>query len=116
MTNKVDMKVGDIISIAKKKKPHVVISCGLYESKAYDGSYWVYQFSTVELPEHYGLSKILDSSLYQSNPKQHDFYLDGYSMSGTGKKLNVSDVKIIGSCKTTKEVSVRYEFKKVRFI
>ncbi len=114
--SKVDMKVGDIVQVKGKKFEQVVIACGLTESKAYDGSYWVYEFTTVDLPKANAMTKALDAKLTQSDPKENKFYLSGYSMSGAGKEIAASDVKIVGECKLKKEVQVTYEFAKVRMI
>lgn len=114
--SKVDMKVGDIVQVRGKKAEQVVIACGLKESKAYDGSYWVYEFTTIDLPKANALTKALDAKLTQSDPKENKFYLSGYSMRGEGKEIAESDVKIVGECKLKKEVQVTYEFVKVRMI
>ncbi len=114
--SKVDMKVGDIVQIKGKKTEQVVIACGMTESKAYDGSYWVYEFTTIDMPKSNALTKALDANLTQTDPKENKFYLSGYSMKGQGKEISNSDVKIIGECKLKKEVEVTYEFTKVRMI
>lgn len=114
--SKVDMKIGDIVKIKGKKAEQVVIACGLKEDKAYDGSYWVYEFTTIELPKHNALTKALDSNLTKTNPKENHYYLSGYSMRGQGKEVSAADVKVIGECKLKKEVEVTYSFDKVRMI
>ncbi len=113
---KVNMKVGDIVEIKGKKTAQVVIACGLKEDKAYDGSYWVYEFTTVDLPKQNAITKALDANLTQTDPKEHDYYLSGYSMKGKGKQIDLVDVKIVGECKLKKEVEITYEFNKIRMI
>ncbi len=114
--SKVDMKVGDIVQVKGKKAEQVVIACGLKESKAYDGSYWVYEFTTVDLPKTNAMTRALDAKLTQTDPKENHYYLSKYSMRGEGKEIDAADVKIVGECKLKKEVEVTYEFAKVRMI
>lgn len=114
--NQTEMKIGDIVRIKGKKKYQVVISCGLYVEKAYDGDYSVYQFSTIELPEKSPVANALDSDISSKDPSVNQYYLSGYSMRGDGKEISKNDVLIIGSTELKKQVSVTYKISKVRMI
>jgi hypothetical protein len=111
-----DLKVGNIVKIRGRQSAQVVTSCGMQVEAAYDGNYHCYQFSTVDLPQQSAVDVAMDNPLRTVAPKEHKYFLSGYSMRGDGKEIDATDVKIIGHFNLKKDVTVTYRMDYVRMI
>lgn len=100
------LKVGDIITIAGKEL--LVIRSEHVVSPAYDGDYWVDEIDCIKF-------NIAGGTLEYEDPKVHQFYFEGGCMTGLGKLIKDSDVKVIGTGKLTTEVVTTYVIKNVKF-
>lgn len=113
------IKFGDIVSIKSPKKVFLVVRSEQRVGAAYDGNYYVEEIDVVPIDSNAwflmftpGVSK---SSPYIFDAKPKSFYFEGGSMTGKGKPLNVSDVKVVGTCTLEKEVQITYNVRKAKY-
>lgn len=107
------LKTGDIVNI-KNKTPLLVVRSErvVSEDRIRGDSYSVDEIDCIEIPPKFDITKMVDVVFEGGNPKQ--FYFEGGSMSGSGKKIRISDVKVLAHAKLKTYVTTSYEIGKVK--
>lgn len=99
MTFQHTLKAGDIITVKSGPAHLLIIRSERRISKAFDGDYWVDEIDCVEIAkDRYG--KPMQTIQYTA-PALVRFYFEGGCMSGTGKMIKDTDVKVVGTSKLT---------------
>lgn len=104
MTLQTAPEVGDLITFGKSKTIHMVTHSAmrLDDSCGYDGTPWrVHEFSTLK---HF----LFEPAGSAKDPVLAHWYLDGGSMSGTGKLVHLSDITLVGRCRVRETHSTTY--------
>ena len=100
-----NMQIGQVLSIKGKRNLQLVVFCEVHESPSFDGSYFVYQFQTIDFKPPTNNDKVVIN-----NPQIHHFYIENNSMIGKGKPLSWNDVSYVKQTKFKKEISVSFTY------
>lgn len=125
MTSQSKLNVGDIITIGasrKNSKHLLVVRSQLLLDDPGDGvPYRVHEIDVV--PTGWDNDTIFDSGLRSLRPEggqvtngaMKSFYFEGGSMTGKGKPIKTSDVKVVGMSKVKTYVTVTYTMSKTKY-
>lgn len=110
MTTQNTLKIGDIITIGKSKTKYLVVNSEHFVSRdtIRNDDYWVDQIEVFK----YDTSRYYCD--YITDPKIEKFYFDDGCMSGKGKKIKKSDIKVSGFAKFSTETITNYNIKSVK--
>lgn len=102
------LAIGDIITIGKTKKEHLIVESARTISKAYDGDYWVDQIATIPLDKYSSERSERGGSLHYEQPKLSYWYFDDGCMRGKGREIKKSDVIVRARSEVKKQVITSY--------
>lgn len=119
MNHKTRLNVGDIINIKSPKQSYIVVRSEHLRDDPGDGCpYTVDEIDVVPISSRGWLTMFspgVEQPMQFNGDQVKSFYFEGGSMRGKGKAIKDSDVKVIGTSKVSKTVTVTFSVTKAKY-